>query len=156
MTDYQKAFRSEVKWLLSGLKFIAGHGRFLSGRLAAVEFTPVSQGTEILGFRIVPIGISPSVPETTLEEGKKVLQLQMDNVSGQEKAIIGSLLNQLSLPRPEKGDLANWGITVRSVVGDHVSYIPVFTNERGYAIFYGVPTQSVCEVTYVNEPVVVN
>ncbi len=38
MTEQEKYLRDEIAWLLGGLTFTAGHGRFLGGRLTMVEF----------------------------------------------------------------------------------------------------------------------
>ncbi len=53
MTEQEKYLRDEIAWLLGGLTFTAGHGRFLGGHLSMVEFCmiPVNNG---LGLRITP------------------------------------------------------------------------------------------------------
>ncbi len=53
MTEQEKYLRDEIAWLLGGLTFTAGHGRFMGGRLSMIEFC-LLPNTHILYLKITP------------------------------------------------------------------------------------------------------
>jgi hypothetical protein len=147
--EYRAGFCAEIRWLLGGLTFTAGLGRFLGGRLVAAEFVPVPKGSRNLSFRIVPAGIGPWVPEATLEEGKRQLEDQLASSDEEVRRTAQTLLDELRQPRVCHEDLRGWHVTLQVTDGTDSYKREVTTDEHGCALFAGIAPQAVCVVTAV-------
>ncbi len=146
--EFREAFRAEIVWLLTGLNFRAGHGRFLGGRLAAVEFVPVAQptGGNCLGFRILTPGIRSGVPESTLAEARRQLEARLATPVDEWERAARDLLEQLSHPRILSEDLRGWHISLRATVGGLDRNFEATTDKLGCASFAGILPGAECLV----------
>jgi serine/threonine protein kinase len=145
--EYRAEFRGEVVLLLKGVTFTAGLGRFLGGRVVGVEFVPIpqSEGQATLGFRIVPSGIHPAVPDSTLAEARRQLGAALASVDGDKQKVAQELVNQLAQPMAHSADLPNWRVVLRVAGEDRVT-VECTTDQRGCGIFPAIPSEASCVV----------
>jgi hypothetical protein len=137
--EFRKATREEMKWLLSGLSVVSAHGRFVGGRLCAVEFAPMSLGDTRFGFRFVLPGIRPQVPQATLDKGIREMEKMLDTPtvksdSGARNSIF-TCIEKLKLPRITVEDIQGWEI---ELLLDGKVVASATTDAQGSCIFEGV------------------
>src|SRR5262245_41087617 len=109
--DYRQAFRAEVAWLLDGLTFTAGRGRFVGGRLAAVEFVAEGKprrGECKVGLRIIAAGVRPDVPNAVVAQARQQLEAHLAGANEQTRPAAQAMLDRLRSPRPLPEDLRGW------------------------------------------------